>query len=218
MDFELSPVEVRIVGALMEKEKTTPANYPLSLNALTNACNQKSNRNPVMDIDETIIAGALDGLGFHRKLTKRLLSDDNRVPKYRHDLTAVFNLTPQEYAAICVLLLRGPQTLGEIRGRSERLFNFESLEEVEQTLNRLAEREDPLVKQLPRQPGRKEARYAHLLSGDIDIEEIDIAEPAVIEIRAENERVDKLEQEVEALREELVALKEQFAAFKHQFE
>jgi len=218
MDFELSPVEVRIVGALMEKEKTTPGNYPLSLNALTNACNQKSNRNPVMDIDETIIAGALDGLGFHRKLTKRLLSDDNRVPKYRHDLTAVFNLTPQEHAVICVLLLRGPQTLGEIRGRTERLFNFESLEEVEQTLNRLAEREDPLVKQLPRQPGRKEARYAHLLSGDIKIEDIDIAEPAVIEVRAENERVDKLEQEVQSLREELTALKAQFSEFKHQFE
>lgn len=218
MDFELSPVEARIIGALMEKEKTTPANYPLSLNALTNACNQKSNRNPVMNIDEGLIAGALDGLGFHRKLTKRLLSEDSRVPKYRHDLTAVFNLSPSEHAVICVLLLRGPQTLGEIRGRTERLHNFTSLEDVEQTLTKLAEREDPLVKQLPRQPGRKEARYAHLLSGDIEIEEVDIIEPAVLEIRAENERVDQLEADVQSLREELQSLKEQFAAFKQQFE
>lgn len=218
MDFELSPVEARIVGALMEKEKTTPEYYPMTLNGLTRACNQKSNRNPVMDISEDIIAGALDGLGFHRKLTKRLLADDSRVPKYRHDLTEVFHLSPNEHAVICVLLLRGPQTLGEIRGRSERLYNFESLEDVEQTVNALAEREDPLVKQLPRQPGRKEARYAHLLSGDIEIEEADIAEPAVIEVRADNERVDKLETEVQTLREELNALKEQFAEFKKQFE
>ncbi|MFT5369688.1 MAG: hypothetical protein ACI8V2_004666 [Candidatus Latescibacterota bacterium] len=218
MDFELSHVEARIIGALMEKEKTTPANYPLSLNALTNACNQKSNRNPVMDIDETLIAGALDGLGFHRKLTKRLIAHDSRVPKYRHDLTEVFNLSPDEQAALCVLLLRGPQTFGEIRGRTERLHTFTSLEDVEQTLIKLAQREDPLVKQLPRQPGRKEARYAHLLSGDINIEEIDITEPAVLEIRAENARVDQLEVEVQSLREELLALKEQFAEFKQQFE
>jgi len=218
MDFELSPVEARIVGALMEKEKTTPEYYPMTLNGLTRACNQKSNRNPVMDISEDIIAGALDGLGFHRKLTKRLLADDSRVPKYRHDLTEVFHLAPNEHAVICVLLLRGPQTLGEIRGRSERLYNFESLEDVEQTVTTLAEREDPLVKQLPRQPGRKEARYAHLLSGDIEIEEVDIAEPAVLEVRADNERVDKLEAEVQTLREELNALKDQFAEFKKQFE
>ncbi|MBT3605435.1 MAG: YceH family protein [Candidatus Latescibacteria bacterium] len=218
MDFELSPVEARIIGALMEKERTTPGNYPLSLNALTNACNQKSNRNPVMDISEDLIAGALDGLGFHRKLTKRQLSEDSRVPKYRHDITDVFSLSPQEYAVICVLLLRGPQTLGEIRGRTERLYNFENLETVEQTLTELANREDPLVKQLPRQPGRKEARYGHLLSGEIEVEEIDIVEPAVLEIRAENERVDKLELEVQSLREEQQALKQQFAEFKQQFE
>jgi uncharacterized protein len=218
MDFELSAVEARIIGALMEKEKTTPEYYPLTLNALTRACNQKSNRNPVMDIDETLIAGALDGLGFHRKLTKRLLSDDSRVPKYRHDLTAVFNLAPREYAALCVLLLRGPQTVGEIRGRSERLYTFESLGEVEQTLTGMADRDDPLVKHLPRQHGRKEARYAHLLSGEIHMEELDVLEPAVIEMRAENERVDKLEAEVQALREELAELRDQFADFKHQFE
>jgi hypothetical protein len=150
MDFELSHVEARIIGSLMEKERTTPENYPLSLNALTKACNQKSNRNPVMNIEETLIAGALDGLGFHRRLTKRLLADDSRVPKYRHDLTEMFSLSPNEHAALCLLLLRGPQTFGEIRGRSERLYNFESLEEVERTLVGLADREDPLVKQLPR--------------------------------------------------------------------
>lgn len=219
MNFEeLSHVEARIIGALMEKEKTTPENYPLTLNAVTRACNQKSNRNPVMNIDESLIAGALDGLGFHKQLTKRLLADDSRVPKYRHALIEVLNLTPDEHAALCILLLRGPQTLGEIRGRTERLFPFESLEQIEQTLQRLADREDPLVQKLPRQIGRKEARYAHLLSGEIEIEEIEIVEPAVLEIRAENERVDQLETEVQSLREEITALKEQFTQFKQQFE
>ena len=218
MEIELSPVEARIVGALMEKEKTTPANYPLSLNAVTTACNQKSNRNPVMNIDESLIAGALDGLGFHKQLTKRLLSDDSRVPKYRHAMTESFHLTEPEYAALCVLLLRGPQTLGEIRGRSERLFAFESLEQIEKTLQQLADRENPIVKKLPRQTGRKEGRYAHLLCGDIEIEEEEIVEPAVLEVRAENERVDQLEAEVQSLKEEINTLKEQFAAFKQQFE
>lgn len=218
MDFELSPVEARIIGALMEKEKTTPENYPLTLNAVTRACSQKSNRNPIMNIDESLIAGALDGLGFHKRLTKRLLADDSRVPKYRHDLTGVLNLTPDEHAALCILLLRGPQTLGEIRGRTERLFAFESLEQIEQTLQRLADREDPLVQKLPRQTGRKEARYAHLLSGEIEIEEVEVVEPAVLEVRAENERVDQLETEVQSLKEELNTLKEQFTQFKQQFE
>ena len=206
MDIELSPVEARIIGALMEKEKTTPENYPLSLNAVTRACNQKSNRNPVMDIDESLIAGALDGLGFHKQLTKRLLAAESRVPKYRHAMTEVLDLTDPEHAALCVLLLRGSQTLGEIRGRTE------------QTLQRLADRETPIVKKLPRQVGRKEARYAHLLSGDIEVEEPEVVEPAVLEIRAENERVDQLKAEVQALREELNALKQQFVEFKQQFE
>ena len=218
MDPELTPIEARIVGALMEKERTTPEYYPLTLNALTRACSQKSNRHPVMDLDEKAVAGALDGLGFHKKLTKRILSDDSRVPKYRHDMTEVFDLNPMEYAVLCVLLLRGPQTLGELRGRSERLFNFQSLEEVEQALQRLSDRGNPLVKKLPRQPGRKEARYTHLFCGDVEIDEEDIVEPAVLEIRADNERIAQLEEEVQLLREELQTLKDQFDQFKHQFE
>lgn len=216
MDIVLDAVEARIVGALMEKEKTTPEYYPLTLNALMRACNQKNNRDPVMDLDEKTIAGALDGLGFHKKLTKRVLSEDSRVPRYRHDMTEVLNLAPDEFAALCILLLRGPQTLGEIRGRTERLHLFESLEAVEAALQRLFERQ--LVKKLPRQMGRKEARYAHLLCGDIDPETIGIDEPAVIEIRADNERITSLEQEVQTLKEELEHLKEQFAQFKQQFE
>ena len=216
MDLVLDAVEARIVGALMEKEKTTPEYYPLTLNALMRACNQKNNRDPVMDLDEKTIAGALDGLGFHKKVTKRVLSEDSRVPRYRHDATEVLNLASDEFAALCILLLRGPQTLGEIRGRTERLHLFENLEAVEAALQRLSERQ--LVKKLPRQMGRKEARYAHLLCGDIDPETIGIDEPAVIEIRADNERITSLEQEVQALKEELEHLKEQFAQFKQQFE
>ncbi len=218
MEFILNAVEARIVGALMEKEKTTPNNYPLSLNALTLACNQKSNRDPIMDLDEKTVAGALDSLGFHKQLTKRILGFDSRVPKYRHAMTEVFQLNDREFAALCVLLLRGPQTLGEIRGRTERLFAFENLEDVEQTLQHLIDREDPLVKKLPRQMGRKEVRYAHLLSGDIDLETLAADEPVVLEIHADNERLTQLEHEVQRLRAELEDIKAQFAQFKEQFE
>lgn len=218
MELTLNAIEVRIIGALMEKEKTTPNTYPLSLNGLTLACNQKSNRDPVMDLDEKTVAGALDGLGFHKQLTKRILGFDSRVPKYRHAMADVFQLDDREFAALCVLMLRGPQTLGEIRGRTERLFSFESLEDVEQTLQRLMDRDNPLVTKLPRQAGRKEARYAHLLSGEIDVEALTIDEPAVLEIRADNERITQLEQEVHTLREALDDLKAQFAQFKEQFE
>ena len=218
MQHILNVIEVRILGSLMEKEKTTPEYYPLTLNALTRACNQKNNRNPVVSFDEKTVAATLDTLGFHKDLTKRILSDDSRVPKYRHDLTETLNLTDAELSALCVLMLRGPQTLGEIRGRTERLHPFESLEEVEQTLQALITREPPLATQLPRQMGRKEARFAHLLSGEVETEEPDIAEPAVLEIRADNERMDQLEGEVQSLKGELQDLKDQFTAFKQQFE
>ncbi|MCZ6633011.1 MAG: YceH family protein [bacterium] len=218
MQHILNVIEVRILGSLMEKEKTTPEYYPLTLNALTRACNQKNNRNPVVSFDEKTVAATLDTLGFHKDLTKRILSDDSRVPKYRHDLTKTLNLTDAELAALCVLMLRGPQTLGEIRGRTERLHPFESLEEVEQTLQALITREPPLATQLPRQMGRKEARFAHLLSGEVETEEPDITEPAVLEIRADNQRMDQLEGEVQSLKGELQDLKDQFTAFKQQFE
>ena len=214
----LNDIEIRILGSLMEKEKTTPEYYPLTLNALTRACNQKNNRHPVVNLDEKTVANTLDGLGFHRKLTKRVLSDDSRVPKYRHDLTEALGLSDPEFATLCVLLLRGPQTLGEIRGRSERLQAFEGLEEVESTLSALMDRDPPMVVQLPRQMGRKEARYAHLLAGPVEIEEIEVVEPAVLEVRADNERIDQLEAQVQSLKDELEGLKTQCTAFKQQFE
>jgi uncharacterized protein YceH (UPF0502 family) len=154
----LNPIEVRILGALLEKEVTTPEYYPLTLNALTRACNQKSNREPVVDFDENTVLQALAGLTFDKDLAKRVISDDSRVPKYRHALTEKLHLTRPEAATLCVLMLRGPQTLGEIRGRTERLYDFDHVEAVETTLQGLMERASgPLVTKLPRQPGRKEA-------------------------------------------------------------
>ena len=218
MDPLLNDIEVRIVGALMEKEKTTPEYYPLTLNALTRACSQKSNRNPVVSFDEKTVAGALDGLTFHKNLVKRVIADDSRVPKYRHALTETLTLSEPEHAALCILMLRGPQTLGEIRGRTERLYTFQDLDEVDTTLQTLIDREQPLTVQLPRQMGRKEVRYAHLLAGEIKSEDTGVAEPAVLEVRADNERLDTLEADVQVLRQELAALREQFTEFKKQFE
>ena len=219
MAFTLNPIEIRILGALLEKEVTTPEYYPLTLNALTRACNQKSNRHPVVEFDEKTVVQALDGLTFDKDLAKRVISDDSRVPKYRHALTEHLNLTKPEAAALCVLMLRGPQTLGEIRGRSERLHDFADLEAVQTTLHGLMQRpSDPLVMQLPRQLGRKETRYAHLLSGPIEAEDDGMLEPATRAWRADHERLTALEQEVASLQEELTELKQTFAVFKAQFE
>lgn len=219
MELRLNPIEVRILGALMEKEVTTPEYYPLSLNALTRACNQKSNRHPVVDFDEKTVLQTLDGLTFDKDLAKRVISDDSRVPKYRHDLTEKLHLTQPEAAALCMLMLRGPQTLGEIRGRTERLYDFAHVEAVETTLQDLMERASgPLVTRLPRQPGRKEVRYAHLLCGDVVQEEEDVLEPAARDVWVDNDRLEALEQEVAALAEELEALTQAFMTFKKQFE
>lgn len=218
MDTILNDIEVRVVGALMEKERTTPEYYPLTLNALTRACNQKSNRNPVVDFDEKTVAAALDDLAFHKRLVKRVLSDDSRVPRYRHAVTETLGLDDRGMAALCVLMLRGPQTVGEVRGRTERLYPFEDLKSVDATLQGLMERNPPLVARLPRRPGTKEARYTHLFAGEVAMDEAEFLEPAAIEVRADNERVDRLEGEVEALRGELEALKQQFTEFKKQFE
>ena len=165
MTTVLSPVAARVLGSLVEKEITTPEYYPLSLNALANACNQKNNREPVMNLDEDQIRQALhqledDGLAGVAR------GPDSRVAKYEHRMQEVFNFTRGEIAVVCVLLLRGPQTPGELRGRGERMHRFEELSDVQSTLQRLMQREPPLVKVLPRQPGTKEARYAHLFSGE----------------------------------------------------
>jgi uncharacterized protein len=163
--MHLTPTEARVLGALIEKEITTPEYYPLSLNALVNACNQKNNREPVMALDEVEVRQALHGLEDERLAAA--VRGDSRVPKYEHHIQEVFNFTRGEIAVICVLLLRGPQTPGELRGRTERMHRFDELSDVQSVLQRLMTREPALVKVLPRQPGTKEARYAHLLSGDV---------------------------------------------------
>ncbi|WP_263356099.1 YceH family protein [Acidicapsa ligni] len=164
--MHLTPTEARVLGALVEKEITTPEYYPLSLNALVNACNQKNNREPVTSLDDVEVRQALHGLEDDRLAAP--VRGDGRVPKFEHHMQEVFNFTRGEIAVICVLLLRGPQTPGELRGRTERMHRFDELSDVQSVLQRLISREPALVKVLPRQPGTKEARYAHLLSGDVE--------------------------------------------------
>jgi uncharacterized protein len=220
VDSLLNDVEVRVVGSLVEKQVTTPEYYPLTLNALVNACNQISNRDPVVSFDEQTVARSLESLRA-KNLVYVFYGSDSRVPKYKHMMTEIFRLSAAELAALCVLMLRGPQTVGEVRGRTGRLYPFADLAEVEATLEALAQREEPAVLKLPRQPGRKEARYAHLLAGAPAFEEPGPeprVEPAVREVRAENERVARLEAEVESLRGELAGLRQQFDEFRKQFE
>ena len=164
MEFKLTENEVRVLGALIEKDITTPEYYPLSLNALVNACNQKSNRDPVMQLDEDAVRDALEGLQEQR-LAGPARGADSRVTKYEQRLQEVFNFTRPEIAVLCVLLLRGPQTPGELRGRAERMHHFETLDDVQSALQKLMQREPPLAKVLPRQPGTKESRYAHCSPG-----------------------------------------------------
>src|SRR5258705_9098354 len=165
MDLSLTENEARVLGSLIEKDITTPEYYPLSLNALVNACNQKSNRDPVMQLEETAVRDALEAL-HERRMAGPAGGADSRVTKYEHRLQEVFNFTRAETAVLCVLLLRGPQTPGELRGRTERLHRFESLDDVQSALQKLTQREPPLAKVLRRQPGTKESRYTHLLGGD----------------------------------------------------
>jgi len=209
MPIHLSPIEARVLGSLLEKEATTPEYYPLSLNALVNACNQKSNREPVMQISEDEARFALHRLE-DQNLAGPSRGHDSRVTKYEHHVQEVFNFTRGETALICVLLLRGPQTPGELRGRTERIFRFEELEDVVSALQKLIDRNTPLVTALPRQPGTKEIRYAHLLSGEVDVSaflqprsDMEATDTAIVE------RLQQLEAEVAQLRQDLVQLKEQ---------
>ena len=219
VDQILTPVEVRVIGSLIEKEIITPEYYPLSLNALTNACNQISNRDPVVTFDETTVARALESL--REKKLAWMVTGIGRVPKYEHRFTEALQLAAQEVAVLCVLMLRGPQTVGEIRGRTGRLYEFKELEEVELTLQALLAAQPPLVIRLPRQAGTKESRYAHLLAGEVQVEEREVAprlEPATLAIRQENERLAKLESDVAQIRADMEDLKQQFLDFKKQFE
>lgn len=224
MDDPLPPLnaaELRVLGSLIEKQISTPDYYPLTLNALANACNQLTNRDPVVQFDDQTVVRALDGLR-EKRLATLFTGAESRVAKYKHTLTDRLLLTPGEIALLCVLMLRGPQTIGELRTRSERLFNFDTLPEVEEALNGLAARQpQPLVAKLPRQPGTKESRYAQLLGGPVDAPSPEPAvrpEPATLAVRAENERVAKLESETAELRRELAELQQQFAEFRKQFE
>ena len=214
MDILINDVEVRVLGCLMEKSMTTPEYYPLSLNALTNACNQKSNRQPVVAFDEKTVVRALDSLKEKQLV---VLSASSRVPKYAEIFTNTRKLVNREAALLMVLLLRGPQTIGELRGRTERVYRFDDLAEVEATLDELCG--IGYVTKLPRMAGRKESRYAHMLNGDVQVEEeLPQPEPAALEVKAENERLGALEQELQQLRSEFNELLTDFQKFKKEFE
>jgi uncharacterized protein YceH (UPF0502 family) len=215
----LNPAEARVLGALIEKDITTPDYYPLSLNALINACNQKNNREPVTDFDEETVRLALRNLS-EKRLAGPASGADSRVTKYEHRLQEVFNFTRAETALICVLLLRGPQTPGELRGRTERMHRFEHLDDVLAGLQQLMRREPPLAKALGRRPGTKEIRYAHLLSGDVEAWEppAEQAEAVAMGSSADSERITHLEEEIAGLQKEVAELKQQIAEFRKQFE
>jgi uncharacterized protein YceH (UPF0502 family) len=219
----LNEVEARVLGALMEKEITTPDYYPLSLNALVNACNQKSNRDPAMNLNDDAVRSALRAL-HDNSLARSVSAADSRVTKYEHRLQEAFNFDRREAAIFCELLLRGAQTPGELRSRAERMHHFDDLSEVQSALQRLMNREPPLVKVLARQPGTKESRYIHLLCGDVS-SPAEREGPAAAARRqspesasAGNNTLSHLEAEVAELRRDIADLKQQFAAFRKQFE
>ena len=206
-----------MLGALVEKQVTTPEYYPLTLNSLTLACNQKNNRNPVTSYSENEVAHALETLR-EKNLTYVFHGSTSRVPKYKHVMPEVMHLNPAELALICVLMLRGPQTIGELRGNSARLHEFAGLDEVDATVNSLVSHDpEPLVVRLPRQAGQKEARFAHILSGEVPFES-PAGETAPVRSRGRDERVAALEGEIEVLKTAVAELREQFEGFKKQFE
>lgn len=218
MPQQINETEARIIGALVEKQLTTPEYYPLTLNALVNACNQKNNREPVVSYDETTVTNSLEALR-DRNIVYVFYGSTSRVPKYKHMLPSIYELEPSEVAVMAVMLLRGPQTLGELRTRTERMHNFSGLGEIQETLDGLIRREDPLVAKLPVLPGQKEARFAHLLSGEIDVEALATAHPTrAAQAGATADRISHLEEEVSRLREEVESLKVTFEEFRKQFE
>jgi uncharacterized protein YceH (UPF0502 family) len=225
MDILLNPAQARVLGSLVEKDITTPEYYPLSLNALVNACNQKSNREPVMSLSEDAVRDALAGLQEYR-LAGPASSADSRVPKYEHRLQGVFNFDHREIAFLCVLLLRGPQTPGELRGRTERMYHFDSLDDVQAGLQKLMQRTPPLAALLPRQPGSRESRYAHLLSGPLEGAAAEHTSAYAADTAATTSsaampwegELSTLREEVSALRQEVSDLKSQLATFRKQFE
>jgi len=210
---ELDAVEARVLGALVEKEITTPEYYPLTLNALVNACNQKSNREPVVSYDDDTVADALASLR-EKKLSFSLTGAGMRVPKYGHRMVETMNLGRREVAILCELLNRGPQTVGELRTRSERMHKFSDLDEVESCLRGLAEREPPFVMRLERQAGMKEPRWAHLFSGEVH----ELPSAAAVSEPIRGDRVNSLEYELSQLRDRVQFLEQQFHDFQKKFE
>lgn len=219
--LQLTSEEARVLGALLEKQITTPEYYPLTLNALVNACNQLTNREPVVSYDEETVRRAIESLRS-KSLAALYHGAESRVARYKHTLGDVLLLTPAETAIVCVLLLRGPQTLGELRARAERLYSFEALPEVEETLGALAAHQPfPIVTKLPRQPGTKESRYAHLLSGAVSVSPEPVSANAATIASTPtppSDRVAQLEAEIASVRQEIADLRRQFAEFKKQFE
>ena len=228
MGHDLTEPEIRVLGCLLEKQRMTPDAYPLTLNSLRAACNQSTNRDPVVDYDESVLRDALARLG-HRRWTRLASYHGSRASKYRHLLDEALGIRPDEQAVLAVLMLRGPQTPGELRQRTERLHQFESAEELDDTIQRLAERE--LLARLERRPGQKEARFAHLLGaedvdvgrdvsqGDTSQQTVDATPPRPLEeqppppdVPRRDERLERLEAEVAELRAELRALREELGA------
>ena len=215
MNVILNASEVRILASLIEKDMTTPEYYPLSLNSLTNACNQKSNRNPIVSYDEDTVVRGLGQLQ-EKGLVRKTLTSGSRVNKFLHAVLDQFDLSRQEMAIICELMLRGPQTVGEVRSHTERMATFESLEEVESTLQGLAQHDPPFTLKIPRESGRKECRYMHLFSGGLETLTDFTEELAAIQISSE-EKIRKFEEEIAMMRSELEELKRAFSEFKSQF-
>ncbi|HTK82336.1 MAG TPA: YceH family protein [Bacteroidota bacterium] len=219
MNEPLAIVEVRVLGSLIEKQLTTPEYYPLTLNSLTTACNQKNNRDPVTAFDETTVVRALDLLR-EKKLVSTVTGAGIRVQKYKHNFDEVFSVNRQEISIMCLLMLRGPQTMGELKGRSGPMFQFTSVEEAEGVVSGLLQRDhQPLVQKLPRMTGQKESRFSHLLSGAPTISDVPPPpEPARLQVITENERIGALEETVKSLQSEIEQLRKTFAEFKKQFE
>ncbi|MEX1055911.1 MAG: YceH family protein [Rhodothermales bacterium] len=209
--LELSAPEVRVLGCLIEKELSTPDYYPMTVNALTAACNQKTNREPVVDYSESDVEDALEGLQ-RKRLVGHASSAYGRATKFRHALVEVMHLKRPHLAILASLMVRGPETVGEVRGRTTRMHEFETLEEVERVLGELGDWTPPLVAHLPRRPGQKEARYAHLLAGSVDLD------TEIAPVTGTDQRLSELEAEVEALKGQMDDLRAAFDIFREQFE